>query len=239
MESETEVAALDRSWNDNQREFRAAKGLSAAPSKSKLAKELDPNKPLWHRQKREGLSAYEGFMIFLSAGKGRTQQKVAEILGCSYQNVRRWAMTWSWSYRVGAYEEHYMLLRLEDIEAKKDGMWLEQEALALTAMSLVSNQFDSMLAEIKMAREADPDAKIEIMKPDALVRMFDTATKVQRMAVLGRVQNLAETQEREEKLMEQHSAELAELIGAFMNDLELTADQQEKAKEVLTRQLLA
>ena len=216
--------------------FRAAKGLSAKPSASKSARQLNPDKPLWHRQHKEGMAAYEAFMVFLAMGKERSAPRVAEQQGCGVPNITRWMKMWSWSYRVAAYEEHYMLLRLEDIESKRDGMFAHQEGLALTALALVEAQFGSMLDDMRLSMEAGE--KVEVLKGDSLVRLFDTATKVQRMAVMGKVANLIDVQEREEKLAEAHSQELAELIGAFMNDLELTPEQQEKAQDVLKAKLL-
>lgn len=225
-----------RDLSDAQKAFRASKGLVARPSGSKKARPLNPDKPLWNRQPQEGMAAYEGFMVFLAMGKERTASKVAETQGCSTANISRWMGMWSWAYRVAAYEEHYMLLRLEDIEAKRDDMFAQQEGLALTALALVGGQFESMLESMRKAIE--DGEKYEGLKGDTLVRLFDTAAKVQRMAVMGKIANLADVQEREEKLAEAHSQELADLIGAFMNDLELTPDQQEKAQEVLKARLL-
>jgi hypothetical protein len=194
---------------------------------------LDPTIKAWMRQPHESWQAYEAFTNFLMLGNDRTYTATADAIGKSFSLVAKWGAQWHWMMRAAMYEEHYMLLRLESIEAKRDQMYVRHESLANVALSLVEGHFDTLLAALEKAKE---DGKKELaMKPDALVRLFDIAVKVNRLAVIGRTEDLADAAERTERLAEAQSDELARIMKDFMASIDLTPDQQERAKEALSR----
>lgn len=197
------------------------------------ARPLDADKNLWFKQPNESIQAYEAFMTYLTLpSEDRTYQKVADILGKTRGLMTKWAQMWSWRIRVGAYEEHYLLLRLESVEADRDDMWRRQKGLADMGMNILESHFETLIASI------DDLGKTSAVKPEVLVRMMDVVTKVQRMAVLGRIQGAEEVQERNERLAEGYAEELAHLLKEVMNEIEPTPQQQEKLKLVLERHLV-
>jgi hypothetical protein len=171
-------------------------------------------------------------MTYLTMPKeNRSMMKTAEILGKSWRLMGRWAQMWSWTYRVGQYEEHYLLLKLESVEARRDEMWQAQINLAEVAVSVVMANLSAL------ARQITDDGQAQNVKADALVRMMDTATKIQRMAVLGRIAGAAEAQERQERLAEAYSDELVELVREIENEAGLDQEQQKNLRAVLERHL--
>lgn len=194
---------------------------------------LDGNKNLWYKQPNESVQAYEAFMTYLTIpAEDRTYQKAADILGKSHGLMTKWAQVWSWRLRVGAYEEHFLLLRLESVEADRDAMWREQKKLADMGMNILSAHFEDLIASINEL------GRSQRVKPEALVRMLDVVTKIQRMAVLGRLEGAEEIQERNEKLAESYGDELAELMREVINATEMSEEQQEKLRTVLEHRLV-
>lgn len=191
---------------------------------------ISPEKKPWFRQPGESAQAYSAFMNFLMLSSDeRTYPKCAEIVGKSASLMRQWGQQWKWRLRAAHYEEHYALLRLESLESKRDDMYVRHEALASQALAIVEAKFESFLAQIQEGAE-----KLE-MKPDALQRLFDTAIKVHRMAIIGRMDSMAERAESEERLAEKFSQELADLMQAVVNDLHV---DERRAQEVLAKHLL-
>lgn len=196
------------------------------------ARQLNGAKPLWHRQPKESIQAYEAFMTYLTLpGEERTMRNTAKQLGKSYGLMTKWSQQWQWGARVASYEEYYLLLRLDSFEADRDQMWRDQKALADMGMEIVGSHFQKLIQAI------GADGTADVVKPDALVRLFDTVTKVQRMAILGRVQSAEQAAERNERLAEQYSDELVELIREVQGVVGLNKEQEEKLNEVLMHHL--
>lgn len=196
---------------------------------------LDGAKPAWLKQPQESHQAYEAFMTYLTLPpQERTISRAAEIVGKSFSLFQKWAQMWSWVYRVGAYEEHYLLLRLESYEADRDRMWLEQRMVAEEAVAVVRAALRDLIEQI------DPETGrlSDKLKPEALARLLDTATKVQRMAVLGQAANAAEAAENAEKLADRWGDDLAQTLQQFMDEMELTPEQQAQAKHALEKVLI-
>lgn len=164
--------------------------------------------------------------------ENRTLARTAEIVGKSVSMMEQWSADWFWRDRVAQYEEHYMLLNLESIQAKRDDMFLKHEALAMQAMSIVEQAFQEILATA-----SEEDGKIEVA-PGDLQRLFDTAVKVHRMSILGRAESAEQAAETQERLAERFSDELAELMRNVLDDLNLSPEQQEIAKASVTRHLV-
>lgn len=200
-------------------------------------KELTAGRHPWHRQKGEGWKAYEAFSTYLTLGPDRTQAETARILGKSAQLMKTWARQWHWKLRAAAYEEHYMLLRLESVEAERDDMYKRHRALAGLGLSIVEGHFTAMVDEMKEALASEEGKLPAQFKPDALVRLFDTAAKLDRMATAGRLEADAAKAAREESLAEAYSDELAQTLGGIIEDLGLTPGQQRQAKAVITKHL--
>lgn len=196
-------------------------------------RQLNGAKPLWYRQPNEGIKPYEAFMTYLTLPpEDRTMQKTAEVLGKSYGLMTMWSRQWQWQNRVAAYEEHYLLLRLDSFEADRDEMWRGQKFIADMGMQIIQAHFEELIGTI------GEDGKSKAVKADALVRLFAESAKVQRMAVLGRVASATEAAERNERLAEQYSDELVELIQEVKALVGLNPEQEEKLNEVLKTKLV-
>jgi hypothetical protein len=59
---------------------------------------------LWERQAGESSKSFVAFQKYLNLSTGRTLAKVAEMSGCSAQNIERWSRRWFWVARVQAYD---------------------------------------------------------------------------------------------------------------------------------------
>jgi hypothetical protein len=200
---------------------------------------LDETKALWLRQRRESVQAYAAFMAYLLLPiEDRTYARTCEQIGKSLTLVRQWGMRWQWRNRAAAYAEHHLLMKLESVEENRDRMWREQEFIAGTAIEILKKELEAILMELIGDPETGVPPKKGIIKADALNRLLDTATKIQRQAVLGRTKNAEKVAERHAKLNEQHGDELYDILSRFMNMLQLTPDQQDRGKLALTQLLL-
>lgn len=195
---------------------------------------LDGSRPLWFRQPSESIEAYESFMVYLTLPmKERSVRKASEIVGKNQGTLNKWSMRWCWTMRVGAYEEHYLLLRLDDMEVARDEMFRDQNSIASTALDIVRIEFQRFLQMLQ-----ETESGTSGIKPDALTRLMDTAAKIQRLAVNGRLKAAEQMRDRSEKLSDEQSDELVLLIREVMNTVELTADQQAQMQEVLKARLV-
>jgi hypothetical protein len=158
----------------------------------------------------------------------RTIKRAMEIVGKSKNLGDRWSRKWSWIVRAAAYEEHYMLLRLESVEARRDNMFVRQEGMAETALSIVEAHFNDLLEQIDEAQKAGQ------VKPDALVRLFDTAAKIHRMAVKGRLDAHESSTKAREALAEAYADEMALFLKDLFNELQLSPTQSRLAREKMT-----
>src|ERR1035437_7766264 len=59
---------------------------------------------LWQRQVGETTKSYAAFCKYRDLAERRTMAKVAEMSGCSTQNIERWARRWAWTHRVAEYD---------------------------------------------------------------------------------------------------------------------------------------
>lgn len=176
-------------------------------------------------------------MVYLTLpADERTMARTGEVINKSHSVMQKWGQMWQWTSRVAAYEEHYLLLRLESVEAERDDMWVQQKALAQVALSIVSGHFESLVELIGKAQAENEH--VNLVKPDALVRLFAEATKVQRMAIIGRIQGAADIAEKNERLAEAYSEELVQLMREVEQEIGLTPEQETKMQEVLKRHLV-
>lgn len=197
---------------------------------------LTAGKPPWMKQRGESVQAYSAFMIYLMMEPDkRSMAQTAKDVGKSVSLIHKWAGMWSWTMRVGQYEEHYLLIRLESVAADRDAMWLRQKVISETALNIVEA---SLWDIIKKIDPATGQLDIDVLKPEALTRLLDTATKIQRMAVLGRAQNADEVAQQNERLTERWGEELAETLNTFMDHMEFGPDQKAQAQKVLTEVIL-
>lgn len=198
-----------------------------------LPRDLAEDRRAWHRQPGESNVAYAAFMSFLTLGEKRSVKDTCRVVGKSWSLLSKWSSQWNWFMRAAAYEEHYLLLRLESIEAERDDMFTRHRAVAQTALMIVEQSLESKQKLIM--KQIQDDKPVEVMKDDSLVRLFDMALKAERMAVLGRVESAERTDARNERLAEQFSEELAQLMSDVLNGAELSDEQQEKAKAVMAK----
>lgn len=207
-------------------------GQHPTTDKRDFDKKLDPVKKAWFKQPGETAKAFEAFMVFLMLGKDRTLGDTAKSLGKSYTAIARWSRQWHWAIRAGAYEEHYMLLRLESAEADRDAMYVKQRSMANSALDLVGAKMAAMLDAV-VEGKLDSD----VLKSDAMVRLFDTASKIERMAVLGRISTQEKSAEEQERLEERYAEELASFTRELFNKIALTPEQEKKAKKAMAKLL--
>jgi hypothetical protein len=238
------MSAVDQDQEDLEREARIAEDRAAGRFPRDLHGAYNPERfkprpltinPLWHKQHGESVQAYEAFMAYLTQPmESRTLAQACEIVGKGRSCLSKWHRQWSWKLRVASYEEHFLLVRLDSIEADRDRMWREQQNVAESAIDAVTARLKDILGKVG----ADGKLGNEDLKPEALIRLLDTATKIQRIAVLGRAELASQVKEKGEALQAQWADELSSLFGQFINDLELTPDQQDRAQEVLARLFL-
>lgn len=190
--------------------------------------------PAWHRQYGESIQAYGAFCAYLTIPlEDRTLKKTAAVVGKSYSLMEKWSQWWQWRVRAASYEEHYLLLNLESIQAKRDDMFLRHEALGQTAISVVEASLNQLVAEIK-----DGKLNAATLKPDAMQRLLDTAVKVHRMSIMGRADSASEVAEQQERLADRYAEELATLMRDVLDELNLTPEQQAVAKQAVTKHLV-
>lgn len=184
------------------------------------------------------MQAYQAFMTYLMQGQDRKVEDAARILEKSVPLMRRWSAQWQWRLRAAAYEEHYLLLRLESMEADRDDMFLRHKALASTAMVIIEAKFNELISLLRPDEDGNVKGLGEEFKPDTLVRLFAEAVKVDRMSVLGRVEAAEKSAQEQERLAEEHADELASIIKSIVNDLNLDDDQLAIAREVIPKYVM-
>src|ERR1035438_4853234 len=84
---------------------------------------------LWQRQVGESAKAFSAFEKYRDLAERRTMAKVAEMSGCSAQNIERWARRWFWTNRVYAFD----LLEEEKWreQASRDRIQMRRRQIAL------------------------------------------------------------------------------------------------------------
>lgn len=184
----------------------------------------------WHRLKGESIQAYEAFMTYLTLPRDeRSIDRACEILSKNRALLGHWSVRNSWVYRVASYEEHHMLMSLESIEARRDNMWVRQEALGETAINIVEAHLAQLMSDMEEMQQANQ------VKPDALVRLMDTATKIHRMAVKGRVESAEIMKVERARLSEIYAEEMAMFLKSLFQDLNLSPVQEREAKVAMKK----
>jgi hypothetical protein len=201
-------------------------------------RELTPGRPLWFRQNGESAIAYADFIHFLMLPKeDRTYRKTAEAAGKSPSLIEKRGQQWSWQLRAASYEEHYMLLKLESVEAERDRMFVEHRALTASALQLVDAHMKALIN--RLGEEEGLDALLEAgYKPADIVRLFKEIEAADRQLVLERTKNAKDAQDREEKLAEKHSDELAALCRTMLDEMDLSPQQRKIAEQVVRKELI-
>jgi hypothetical protein len=77
-------------------EFQAIERAETAEQRGK--------RQVWERQAGESSKAFAAFARYRDLAEARTMAKVAEMSGCSSQNIERWARRWAWTHRVYEYD---------------------------------------------------------------------------------------------------------------------------------------
>lgn len=79
--------------------------------------------PIWEKQPKESIQAYEAFNIYMNLGSKRSLKLVSEKTGKSISCIKQWSKRWEWVKRVYGYDIY--LYRLEQAEREN----MIQEAL--------------------------------------------------------------------------------------------------------------
>jgi hypothetical protein len=194
----------------------------------------------WFRQDGETAIAYADFIHYLMLPtEERTYTNAARATGKSHSLMEKRGQQWSWRLRAAAYDEHYMLLKLESVEAERDRMFVEHRALTQTGLHLVEAHMKALIRKLQ-SEDGDPiDALMQAgYKPGDIVRLFKEIEKADRDLVLQRSENAAAAQEKIEKLTEAHAEELSSAYRELLDELNLTPEQEEIARNVVQRQLV-
>lgn len=212
-------------------ESRLGKSLDKKRGRQEIIA-TEQRKP-WMRQPNETRVAYEAFCMFLITPEPRTYAKVARQLSKSEGLIQRWGARWSWQLRAAAYSEHVMMLHLESAEAERIRMFAEHRSLAREGIDLVRSHFATIRELI-----AANDGKADFIKPDTLVRLFAEAVKADKLTVEAMVATSEKSTEEAEALHQRYASELADLVKGLFDDLQLTPEQRELAKDALSKRLL-
>ena len=122
----------------------------------------------WERQEGETVKAFEAFCVYRDLGKSRSQEKAAEKLSKSRQQMCKWSMKYNWVERVEAWEEEQD--RLIRVELTKDiGAMRKKHADIANAL----------LIKAATALKKIPDSEI---KASDISKMIETATKLERIS---------------------------------------------------------
>lgn len=210
-------------------------------------RELTPGRKPWFRQDGETAICYADFMHFLMLPQDeRTLKGAMAATGKSKSLMQKRIHQWSWKLRASAYDEHYLLLRLESVEADRDRMFREHRELTSMGLSIVGAHFQELnrlIAEVQAQEgETDEDGEPKSLatgyKPADIIRLFTEAIKADRATVLGRAEAVANSAEEAERLAEKHSDELAALLTNVLDEVNLSPEQRLLAKEVIERHLV-
>jgi hypothetical protein len=82
-------------YNDTDKAALELEALDRAETADRSGK-----RQVWERMVGESAKAYMAFAAFRDLAEKRSFVRVAEMLGCSPQNVERWARRWNWLDRV-------------------------------------------------------------------------------------------------------------------------------------------
>jgi hypothetical protein len=107
----------------------------------------------WSRQPGESSKAFDAFVKYRDLNERRTMAKVATMLGCTAQNVERWAARWSWTARVYAFD------------AMEEARWREQAARDRIAHHRRQVQLGQAVQSIAVAGVRELQAKLEQKLP--------------------------------------------------------------------------
>lgn len=122
----------------------------------------------WERQNGETVKAFEAFCVYRDLGKTRSQEKTAEKLSKSRQQMCKWSMKYNWVERVSAWEEEQD--RLIRVELTKDiGAMRKKHADIANAL----------LIKAASALRKIPENEI---KASDISKMIETATKLERIS---------------------------------------------------------
>lgn len=161
--------------------------------------DLDPKRNPWDVQPRETAKAFRAFKIFLDIGEDRNIQKVANILGCSWQNVRRWYDCWQWRERAAAYEGHLVEQEYAELRKERRKAMKQQVKIAKGLMNVGQAMMNDWLYSVQEAEEhrqaGDPDWKeyLPDMKVPEVLNILELGQKTGRL-VFGEPTEITEQQ---------------------------------------------
>jgi hypothetical protein len=121
---------------------------------------------LWQRQPGESAKAYSAFSKYRDLAERRTMAKVAEMSGCSSQNIERWARRWAWTHRVAEYD----LVQEEEWQrqASRDRVAMRRRQIAigqtLQSVAVYAVREWQQKIEQKLPLNLDPIEVVGIMK---------------------------------------------------------------------------
>lgn len=174
--------------------------VSTAPSVSKRAHPLDPDRPVWERQPRESAKAYETFL----AWRDSAERNVTSFGRTSKQ----WSAEWSWGYRAFEWDLYLSRREHEDLVRYRLEMNDRQRKTAYAVQQKI----------IRWLRDLD----VTKLKPADAARWWDLAVKVERMAAGANTEQVGVTVSGSVGLrVEDMSAEeVEEALASLANEIE-------------------
>lgn len=127
---------------------------------------------------RESAKAFEAFTIYLELGPDRSTAKVAEMLGCTPNNVKQWAKRNNWVDRSAAFDadrvrERFKAIREEREEKHREDLIrfsIEQENRAIgladagdLLLTLVMAKLNAMVEGDVLIQEDNIDKLLRVV----------------------------------------------------------------------------
>jgi hypothetical protein len=124
---------------------------------------------LWEKQRGESRQAFQAFAIYRDMGPERSYAKTAQRLGKSKKLMDDWGRKWSWQVRVEAWDQELdQKARDEQIRALAD--MNDRHAKQARLFQSKALQRLNML-------------QIDELSPSDLIKFFEVAAKVERLAM--------------------------------------------------------
>src|SRR5213080_2962611 len=111
--------------------------------------------------------------MFRDLRAARSFTLVGQNLGCTKQNIWRWAARWKWRERCLAYDRHLDALHLDELIAERRAMKKHQARLAVDIQGICLRQ----LKELHAQAEAGLPLNLGVAQ---IVRFIEVGAKLER-----------------------------------------------------------
>ncbi len=123
----------------------------------------------------ESARAYAAFCMFRDLREARSLTLVGRRLGCSKQNIGRWATHWNWKERCLAYDRHLDAIHRAAWIAERRAMKRRQMRHVIDMQGIAMSQ----LKELQSRAEAGLPLKLSVAE---IIRFIEVGAKLERAA---------------------------------------------------------